>query len=388
MENNRLIRRSFQSSLNRGFKRPMGAQSGMIRRGMRISPITYISATAMAGGKGARARQRANNNETNNSSVPPSPVPLFSPLTQLGPIEELKNEATTKIEKQDCYVSFLKLEQFGRLGNQMFQIAAVLGFTSAHPDYKPGFIAWKYNCFLTKPLPSLPQNWKSNLIFQTYDEPHFHWADIPAETIKKEQKSSSLNLSGYFQSIKYFEKCKGQIYDTFDLNPKYKAYIDKLVKKHDLISEKYEVIGVHVRKGDYVNGNYHIDLQRDYYEKAWAKFLQEREEGKERKEKKKRPLAVLICSDDINWCRLNLSGVFELAKKPTKIVYSENEPDIIDMHLLAQCQHLIIANSSFSWWSAFLAETKDRNSIIIAPKNCFHNNIDVRDLFPDSWIRV
>jgi hypothetical protein len=376
MENNKLVRRSFQSSLNRGFKRPMSAQSGIYSR-LRVSPMVYLTSKQRPQPK---QQQPA---PVTSSSVPSSlPPPLSSLLNPTGgKVEELKNEASAKIAKQDSsYVSFLKLEQFGRLGNQMFQIAAVLGFAELNPNYKPGFIAWKYNCFLKKPLPSLPPNWKSNLTFQLYDEPHFHWKQI--EIDRKETDSNSLNLSGYFQSVKYFENCKQKIYDTFELNSKYKSYIDRLLlKKHDLLSVTHKMIGIHVRKGDYVNGTYHIDLQRDYYAKAWNRLLQEL------KNKTDLPLAILICSDDMDWCRSNLKDIFTGC---TKIVWSENEPDIIDMYLLAECEHLIIANSSFSWWAAFLSQKNHPNSIVIAPKECFHpdRKISVADLFPESWIRL
>ena len=93
---------------------------------------------------------------------------------------------------------------------------------------------------------------------------------------------------------------------------------------------------------------------------------------------------IYVFSDDIEWCRANLSfGI------PTMFVGDEyaGEKGEGHMYLMSKCKYFIIANSSFSWWGAWLALFKDK--IVICPKQWFGDaSIDTSDLIPESWIRI
>jgi len=119
---------------------------------------------------------------------------------------------------------------------------------------------------------------------------------------------------------------------------------------------------LHVRRGDYLQlPTHHPTCTIDYYHKALANF-----DGK-----------VLVFSDDIDWCRKTFQDPrFEFVK---------GNLDYIDLYLMSMCKNNIIANSSFSWWAAWLNDNKDKK--VIAPKKWFgpaisHNTMD---LYPKKW---
>lgn len=106
-------------------------------------------------------------------------------------------------------------------------------------------------------------------------------------------------------------------------------------------------ISVHVRRGDYVNNEFYVDLfENGYYERAMALFPDSR---------------FMVFSDDIAWCK----------KQPIfkDCLFSEGYGEVEDMNRMASCEAHIIANSSFSWWAAFLSGKKT-----IAPKNWYTLN--------------
>nr|MBP9765905.1 alpha-1,2-fucosyltransferase [Candidatus Paceibacterota bacterium] len=87
--------------------------------------------------------------------------------------------------------------------------------------------------------------------------------------------------------------------------------------------------------------------------------------------------------DDIEWCKNNL---LDLKKEGELVFVSENLNPTDSLYLISKCQHNVIANSSFSWWGAWLNQNKDK--IIIAPKNWMRSNIDTKDICPEEWIRL
>ena len=139
----------------------------------------------------------------------------------------------------------------------------------------------------------------------------------------------------------------------------------------DYLAEKYEFINnvrttsIHVRRGDYVNHwLHHIDL-RNYYNFCFKQFEN---------------VHYYICSDDIEWCKNNL--LFD------NILFVEGLDDIEDMWLMSLCKNNIIANSTFSWWGAWLNKNPDKK--VISPNNWFgnHVNINQNNIIPENWIKI
>lgn len=173
-------------------------------------------------------------------------------------------------------------------------------------------------------------------------------------------------LSGYWQSEKYFEPIKEQIKNEF--LPK-KSILDIDLSLADQIQSRNHSVSVHVRRGDYINSSHHYELQVDYYYKAVQIIKNSYPDS-----------YFYFFSDDIEWVKKNIF-LSENAK------YIDNSSDIVnDLFLMCQCHHHINANSSFSWWGAWLGEKE--NSTIIVPNHWFVDAPFPDELIPKRWLRI
>jgi len=172
-------------------------------------------------------------------------------------------------------------------------------------------------------------------------------------------------IDGFFQSEKYFVTHREEILDF--LTPSLKTLHTIIVGKYKSII-KGKTTSIHVRRGDYVkHPNHHPVQSVEYYNEAIELV----------KDKTDR---FIIFSDDIQWCKDNL--------KVNNSVYIQNEKDYIELYLMSFCNNNIIANSSFSWWGAWL--NRNENKIVIGPSKWFGPAIkhDTSDILPKSWIKI
>jgi hypothetical protein len=183
---------------------------------------------------------------------------------------------------------------------------------------------------------------------------------------------SNCYLDGYFQTEKYFLKYKKDLIALFQIKEEPNAYYSEII---DVIKNK-ECVSIHIRRGDYVvsseANSFHGLISLKYYKSAIDEI----------KSKIENPYFVII-SDDIDWCKLEFSFL--------ECLFVENGRgnDYEDLRLMKYCKHNIIANSSFSWWGAWLNENPDK--IVIAPKQWFLNEqfqSQTEDLKPSSWIQL
>lgn len=188
-----------------------------------------------------------------------------------------------------------------------------------------------------------------------------------------EKVSNNCYLVGYWQSYRYFNVIETVIRSDFQFK-------QPIIGNNEILMGKIREsnsVGVHVRRGDYVKNSFHGlhgALGLDYYQRA-IEYI---------KEIIKDP-TYFIFSDDPDWTKSNL-----IIDSPCYYV-SDNVGDksYIDMQLMVSCKHLIIANSSFSWWAAWLNDRP--SSIIIAPENWFNAeelNSRTVDLLPKNWIKL
>lgn len=237
-------------------------------------------------------------------------------------------------------IMFNRLGQLGRLGNQLFQIAATASHALAC-NTQPIFNRWDYRHYFLNQIndPLDPEvmfvnGAKHNLIAHT----QFGYKPIP--------QGQNLCLFGYFQSSRYFHP------QTVEWLVKPSAETMRLVRDagKDLI-HRTNTVAIHVRRGDYLEKQqYHPVQPIEYYQKAM-----------ETAEKALGNCFFLVFSDDPEWCNANFSH------KNLEIL-NKNQ-DIVDLFLMAQCQHHIIANSSFSWWGAWLRRLfNSTNHLVVAPK--------------------
>lgn len=197
-------------------------------------------------------------------------------------------------------------------------------------------------------------------------EKHYHFDP------KMIDSKGNVYLFGYWQSEKYFLDIKDTILKEFS----FKNPLSESAKQYEQNILSHNAVSLHIRRGDYVNNtvtnNYHGTCTLDYYKKAANIILQNNSDA-----------IFYIFSDDLAWAKENLSFI----DTKTFVELDDNAPDHEEMLLMSQCKHNIIANSSFSWWGAWLNQNPEK--IVIAPKQWFNDqSIDTSDLIPQSWIRL
>ena len=177
-------------------------------------------------------------------------------------------------------------------------------------------------------------------------------------------------IDGFWQSEKYFKNISDILKRQFSLNKKISKNSENILKKIKACNS----ISCHIRRADYVTNpetnSYHGTCSIEWYMKS-IKYIH----------KKVKDPKFFIFSDDIKWVEKNFPKDSNFKFVPN----TKYKRDVEDLYLMSNCKHNIIANSSFSWWSAWLNNNK--NKIIIAPKNWFKVKIDTTDLIPANWIR-
>lgn len=243
----------------------------------------------------------------------------------------------------------------GGLGNQMFQIAATYAAAKRVGDtygfdfnecYTPqqGNTSTKYANNIFKNIEQTEID--LNKVVHLHSELNFAYHPIP-------RLKNSL-LYGFFQSEKYFTDYKDDIMNLFNLN---------LI---GLYKHEEGTTAIHVRRGDYLKlPNYHPTCSIEYYTKAMEMI------GKG---------DFIFVSDDIEWCKENFKG--------DNIRFSSLTNEVDDLSLIAMCDNVIMSNSSFSWWGAYL--NRNKNKQVIAPKTWFGPDgpKEQQDIIPESWIKL
>lgn len=175
---------------------------------------------------------------------------------------------------------------------------------------------------------------------------------------------------GYFQNEKYFIDIRDDILKAFTLKPP----IDEKNQEILDIIKNTNSVSLHVRRGDYVTiesaNKFHGTCPLKYYRKA-IKYI----------EKHVKNPHFFLLSDDIDWVVKNLK-----IEHPCTIINFNQEKDYFDMHLMKHCKHNIVANSSFSWWGAWLNDNPKK--IVIAPKKWVAKKIRNCDIVPKQWIKL
>lgn len=183
--------------------------------------------------------------------------------------------------------------------------------------------------------------------------------------------SSPAYYLGYWQTEKYFRNIRPRILEAFTF-PHFECGSKNEKLYRDIHTKN--VIGVHIRRGDYVKiGNTQGICTLEYYRKALSVMNEQT-----------KPEMFLIFSDDIEWCRNEVSKF--LGEVPTEYVdWNKGKDSFRDMQLMSLCKHNIIANSSFSWWGAWLNQNPDK--IVITPSR-WMNGRGWTDIIPEDWTKM
>ena len=283
-------------------------------------------------------------------------------------------------------IGFDHIGTMGRLGNQMFQYAALKGI-AAHKGYE----------YTIPPENSEIQIDNYGLLeaFELSTNKNIGWLNAGNSIVQ--ERSFDFNqdlfdtfpdgsgLYGFFQSEKYFKHIEDDIRKDFTFK---KDWLDPCEGFRKDLGE--EVIFLHVRRGDpnladkrgfkwaYTQcSSQHPPQPLEYYEKALKEFDDD--------------MPVVVFSDSIDWVKeqdIFKSDRFMISEQTEK--YSDGAlVPYIDLCLMTLCNHAIIANSSMSWWGAWLIQNKNKK--VIAPKMWFgpaYADKDIKDLYPENWIVI
>jgi len=183
--------------------------------------------------------------------------------------------------------------------------------------------------------------------------------------------NKSKYLSGYWQSEKYFKEFENTLRKDFSFQIPLDNENSEIASR---ISDS-QAVSIHVRRGDYLTDVRTSKIMSvcnvEYYHKA-IKNITELVENPE----------FYIFSDDIEWSQNNLIIPF-----PTYYITNNyGAKCYVDMQLMSLCKHQIIANSTFSWWAAWLNPNKNKK--VVAPNSWFRKSLNTRDLIPTNWIRL
>lgn len=251
-------------------------------------------------------------------------------------------------------MSFVTCKLYGRMGNQMFQIAATMG------------VAWKYGVEFVIPQftgPS-PQESGDPLYFTHFPKYNRKIHVIKRHWVEKDHGyrqivyAPAMQLDGYFQSEKYFDHIREEVLMWFE-------------KIFDLTRPlRPDTVALHVRRGDYVGSPNFPLAPMIYYDQAIEHF------------KSKGLTKVLVCSDDIAWCKDNL-------KQEAEFEFFEGD-SYGDMWEMSRCAHQIISNSTFSWWSAWLNRNPNKQVLAPAKHHWFgsHVKMNMKDVIPATWKQI
>lgn len=243
-------------------------------------------------------------------------------------------------------------KQYGRLGNNLFQKAAAIGYAQHH--------RMQYNL---SELPLIKQITSySGLARSAHPDVHIlhenghQYQELP---FTYSWRYRDVILNGYWQSEKYFAHCREEVLKAF-------GYSWELYPR---------ICSVHVRRGDYLNyPDKHPVVTMEYLARSMEMMTDQR--GVE---------TFMVFSDDIPWCRENFRDL------PYDFVYSTNKTAENDLVEGSCCEHNIISNSTFSWWQAWLNRNPDKAVISPSKDNWFgpgNAHLDTSDLTPDSWIQI
>jgi len=258
-------------------------------------------------------------------------------------------------------VTSTQIGKNGRFGNQLFQIAAVIGYAK---NRGVGYKLPKWWCELSGvSFEPYFENYKSedideNIFSNIYNEPNFSYNEIPF--------IENINLRGYYQSFRYFENSEDEVRKIFTPS---------------VIKEKMgeNVVSLHVRRGDYnLSSGAHVPLGSGYYRKAYDHYGHDK--------------TYLVFSDAgideaFSVVPFIKNKVFMSTSKDTGQNYIGSDKNItVDFFNMVSCVKHVIANSSLSWWAAWLSGGE-----VVAPSKWFGDSYgncigyEQADLIPGTW---
>jgi len=268
-------------------------------------------------------------------------------------------------------IGFNALGRMGRLCNQMFQYASLKGLARKIgaeiiiPNYEQEVDDGMGNMLRTELFDSFELNVQTGLLNNGHapvvQERFFHFDEELFNNCP-----DHVSLQGYFQTEKYFKHIEDEIRDDFIFHSEIATPCKEMIEGVE------HPIALHVRRTDYLtNSENHFNMPLAYYEAALKHFDDDRN--------------VIVFSDDPAWC------LEQSLFSDDRFIISENDDNRVDLCLMSMCDDFIIANSSYSWWGAWLSANKNKK--VITPvqwfgKTGYTKDHNTKDLIPDGWTRI
>jgi len=210
--------------------------------------------------------------------------------------------------------------------------------------------------------------------FSPYKNTKYHFENERLDHISIDELKGykDLYVSGYFGDRKYFAGIEEIIRKEFTLKEPLNIANQKILDQ----IKKTNSVSLHIRRGDYVGNAFFAEIPLDYYRKS-IHHIETLYPGS----------TCFIFSDDIPWAREHLI----MSQECVYVDINDSSTDYMDLMLMAACKHNIIANSTFSWWGAWLNSNPEK--IVIAPKIWFNNenaqiSYNKGNLVPDNWVKL
>lgn len=274
----------------------------------------------------------------------------------------------------------------GGLGNQMFQYAVARGigfervffdlsFLRRHSVSTNDFTAREFELLIFKNIKVKEivkrhfKFLKSKKLNKLLGFKFNYITQIENELVSIDKNTDVIYLDGYFQSEKYFSHCRNIILKDFEFP---ELDCKNLLIKNQITSFENSV-SVHIRRGDFIKSKAILDIHGvvplEFYNNSIATLIE-----------KFGDINLYFFSEDMNFVKEN----FKSYSNMFFIEGNDGSDSWKDMALMSSCKHHIIANSSFSWWAAWLAK---EDGITFAPRHFFNPkvNYDIKDYMPDRW---
>jgi hypothetical protein len=249
-------------------------------------------------------------------------------------------------------------EFLGRLGNNLFQVAACIGYSKKHNvpwAIPPGYHHRQIYQYFK--LPVYRGNIRKLPVYDTATDEGFPFAEIPF------YKSPGVKIRGFWQSYKYFDHAREEVLKVWNLkqHPEYKDFTS-----------------IHVRRGDYLK--YPEAFGPVTIEYIIQAVMIMKDSGRKK---------FIVFSDDLAWCK----EAFQYFKDwDISFQYSDGTNEYHDLSVMSSCSGNIIANSSFSWIAAYANQNPKK--VVISPDHTSWfgpanaQKLDTKDLLPSDWVKI
>lgn len=243
----------------------------------------------------------------------------------------------------------------GRLGNRLFFIASTIGIALKNKtNYYFGSDLGEYQKIFENDLPI------TDIIpTKLYNQEKFSFYDIKI--------SEDTELEGYYQSEKFFMEFKDEVLTQLKFK---EEFIKFAIDRYPSITNS---ASIHIRRGDYLNQlDYHPVLPIQYYNYIIENYLYEFDN-------------IFVFSDDEEWCKNTFTS--------NKFIFPkfDDDNDLLSFVLMSQSKNIVISNSSYSWWAAWLNRHKEKKIFAPHHKMWFgpnYSNLETIDIIPDDWIKI